>query len=224
MVDLKINDYILKLIPERNEVLQRLEKEAKEDGIPNIQLESIQFIKVLLQSIQPEQILEVGSAIGYSGIHMAQAAPMAHITTLEMDEQRASRAKQNFHEAGVSGRVKLVLGNALETIPALEDTFDFIFIDAAKGQYTKFLELSLEHSKQGTVIVSDNVFFQGNVAKKRDEIQPRYRNMIDKLNKYNQMLANHPELETSFISIGDGLALSIYSPISDANLSRINTP
>ncbi|MFS1513808.1 O-methyltransferase [Chengkuizengella sp. SCS-71B] len=211
MIDPQINEYILNLIPDRNAVLKRLEKEAKKEGIPNIQLQSIQFINVLLKSIQPKNILEIGSAIGYSGIHMAEAAPMAEIITLEMDEKRAARAVQNFQEAGVSERVKLVLGDAAETLPALQESFDFIFIDAAKGQYKKFLELSLKHCKQGTVIVSDNVFFQGFVTKERDELEPRFRNMIDKLNKYNELLSNHPQLETSFVSIGDGLAISIVS-------------
>ncbi|NDI33958.1 O-methyltransferase [Chengkuizengella sediminis] len=215
MIDPQINEYILKLTPDRNDVLQRLEKEAKKEGIPNIQLQSIQFIKVLLQSIQPKHILEIGSAIGYSGIHMAEATPKAQITTLEMDEKRATRAAQNFQEAGVSDRVKLILGDAADTIPTLQESFDFVFIDAAKGQYTKFLELSLQHCTQGAVIVSDNVFFQGFVTKERDELEPRFRNMIDKLNKYNELLANHPQLETSFVSIGDGLAMSIYTQKSD---------
>ncbi|NBI29714.1 O-methyltransferase [Chengkuizengella marina] len=211
MIDPQINEYILKLIPDRNEVLQRLEKEAKKEGIPNIQLQSIQFIKVLLQSIQPKNILEIGSAIGYSGIHMAEAAPMAQITTLEMDKKRAARAVQNFQEAGVSDRIELILGDAAETMPAIQDSFDFIFIDAAKGQYIKFLELSLKHCKRGTMIISDNVFFQGFVTKERDEVEPRFRSMINKLNQYNNLLANHPQLETSFVSIGDGLAISIYN-------------
>jgi predicted O-methyltransferase YrrM len=207
----KVEQYIEKLIPERSIVKQRLELEGSTDGIPNILLSSAQFLRVLLMALRPKRILEIGTAIGYSAITMAEVLPDAKIVTIEKDEERAGRAMNNFREAGVSGRVQLLEGDALDLIPSLYP-FDFIFIDAAKGQYDRFLELSLQKLNEGGVILSDNVLFRGLVAD-MDEVneenaEKKYRNMIHKLRGFNHSLAVHPELETSWIPIGDGIALS----------------
>jgi predicted O-methyltransferase YrrM len=207
----QVDEYIQSLIPDRTPILQRLEKEGLDEGIPNILLSSAQFLKVLLWSLRPERILEIGTAIGYSAITMAETLPEAKIVTIERDEQRANRAMNNMREAGVSGRVQLLEGDALDLIPSLR-SFDFIFIDAAKGQYEKFLELSVSKLNPGGVVLSDNVLFRGWVAgidsPESSDNHEKYSKMIAKLKRFNESLANHPELETSWIPIGDGLALS----------------
>jgi predicted O-methyltransferase YrrM len=211
ITDPKVDEYIQNLVPRRSDILQRLEKEGQDEGIPNILLSSAQFLKVLLLSLQPKRILEIGTAIGYSAITMAETLPNARIVTIERDEQRARRAMINMREAGVSGRVQLLEGDALNLIPSLK-TFDFIFIDAAKGQYEKFLKLSLSKLNLGGVIISDNVLFRGMVAGVESAGQPddpnKYVKMIEKLQRFNNTLADHPDLETCWIPIGDGLALS----------------
>lgn len=204
----KVEQYIETLIPERSTVKQRLEQEGSNEGIPNILLSSAQFLRVFLMIQKPKRILEIGTAIGYSAITMAEVLPDAKIVTIEKDEERAGRAMNNFREAGVSGRVQLMEGDALDLIPSLLP-FDLIFIDAAKGQYDRFLELSLQKLNQGGVILSDNVLFRGLVADADDaRDDKKFRNMLNKLRDFNHALATHRELETSWIPIGDGIAIS----------------
>jgi predicted O-methyltransferase YrrM len=208
----QVEEYIQALIPERSPVLKRLEHECEADGIPNLLLSSAQFMRFWLRSQKPARILEIGTAIGYSAITMAEACPEAKIVTIERDEERAGRAMSNLREAGVSGRVQLMEGDALDLIPTLRH-FDFIFIDAAKGQYPKFLELSLQKLEPNGVILTDNVLFRGWVAQEGLEgIESKHHRMIEKLKGYNRLLANHTELETTFIPMGDGLALSRRKP------------
>lgn len=202
-----IESYVEGLVSERSPVLQRMEREAAEEGIPIIVLPTVQFLRVLLKMIRPARILEIGSAIGYSAIHMAEAVPSAEIVTIEIDEERAARAQHNFREAGVAGRIHLLLGDALEWIPK-QNSFDFVFIDAAKGKYEEFLQLALDKLSSGGTILSDNVLFRGLVAEEKEQIEPRFRSMVSKLQRFNVLLASNPQLDTTFLSVGDGLALS----------------
>lgn len=205
---LYIAQYLDKHLPDRSETLLRLEKEASEDYIPNITRASIQLIRVLLQAAKPRYILEVGTAIGYSAIHMAEAVPDAQIITLEKDIERAKRAQSNFVTAGVESRVELIVGDAEQIIPELEYDFDAVFIDAAKGQYIQFMQAAMDKLKPGGLMISDNVLFRGMVAQSLDEVERRYSNMLLKLQNYNQVICEHPFLDTSIVPIGDGLAIS----------------
>ncbi|MGC5326845.1 O-methyltransferase [Brevibacillus sp. SYSU BS000544] len=201
-----IEDYLHSLIPERSPLLMRLEQQAHEEGIPIVQLPSAQMMRLLLLTHRPKRILEVGTAIGYSTIWLAEAAPEASIVTMEMDEDRISQARKNFVEAGVADRIELIEGDATRGLPNSYQ-FDCLFIDAAKGQYRAFLELYLPLLVPGGLIISDNVLFRGLVATP-DECNKRQRPLVEKINQYNQLLMNHSELDTSIVPIGDGIAIS----------------
>jgi predicted O-methyltransferase YrrM len=203
----RIEEYLEQLIPSRDSLLQRLEKEAKAEWIPIIQLPSIQFIRTMLLAINPRHILEIGTAIAYSTIWLAEAAPQAKITTLEIEPERAKRAIENLKEAGVADRVELILGDAGAGLASTYQ-FDCLFIDAAKGQYRAYLDLYLPHLAPGGIVISDNVLFKGQVVEETIE-NKRHAPMVEKLRLYNQYLFQHPELDTSILPIGDGLALSV---------------
>lgn len=203
-----IDAYITSLIPTRSPLLQRLEREAEAEGIPIIQLPSAQVIRSLLLLHQPKDILEVGTAIGYSTIWLAEAAPQARIVTMDIDEERLARARENLREAGCLDRVEVLLRDATQGLPADQYQFDCLFIDAAKGQYAKFLQLYLPLLRPGGLLITDNVLFRGLVAAP-EEASKRHRPMVDKLREYNRLLAHQEELETSFLPVGDGLAVSI---------------
>ncbi|WP_421616816.1 O-methyltransferase [Brevibacillus sp. TJ4] len=203
-----IDAYIADLVPPRSALLQRLEQEAEEEGIPIVQLASAQVIRTLLMLHRPTSILEIGTAIGYSTIWMAEAAPQARIVTMDIDEQRLARARENLREAGCADRVDVLLRDATTGLPDEQGQFDCLFIDAAKGQYRTFLDLYLPLVRPGGLVISDNVLFRGLVAAP-DEAGKRLRPLVDKLRVYNQELQERADLETSFLPVGDGLAISI---------------
>lgn len=202
-----IEQYIDELVPARSELLMRLEKEAAEEGIPIIQLASARFLRVLMMIHRPKSILEVGTAIGYSTIWLAEAAEQTTIVTMELDKERSARARVNLKQAGLNDRVTLVEGDATQGLP-FECSFDCLFIDAAKGQYHKFLELYLPMLNEGGLVITDNILFRGLVATP-EEATKRHKPMVEKIRSYNQFLMEHPQLETSIVPIGDGIAVSV---------------
>ncbi|WP_240666770.1 O-methyltransferase [Longirhabdus pacifica] len=192
-------------------LLSQLEAQAEQEHIPIMQWDGISCLKMLLSVHRPKRILEIGSAIGYSALQMASVLPEANIITLELDEGRAEQAKQNFIAGDVSHTVTCIQGDALDLIASVEGTFDFVFIDAAKGQYRSFFDLSFPKLNDGAVIVTDNVLFRGYVAEPEplENVPKRYRRMVQKLKQYNQFLIEHPQLETNILPIGDGVAVSV---------------
>ncbi|WP_232695520.1 O-methyltransferase [Brevibacillus daliensis] len=202
-----IEEYITNLIPQRSLLLTRLEEEARQENIPIIQLAGAQFLRTLLLMKQPKSICEIGTAIGYSTIWLAEAALEAQIVTMELDTERSARAKQTFKEAGLVDRITLIEGDATEGLdPSYQ--FDCLFIDAAKGQYPVFLEKYLPLVKEGGLVITDNVLFRGLVVNP-EEAGKRHKKMVEKIDGYNRFLMDHPELETSIVPIGDGIAVSI---------------
>ncbi|WP_432776658.1 O-methyltransferase [Brevibacillus gelatini] len=206
-----IDDYVSGLVPPRSPLLARLEKEAAEENIPIVQLASAQVMRMLLLLHRPRAILEVGTAIGYSTIWLAEAAPQARIVTMDIDEERLARARANVAEAGCADRVEILSRDATLGLPDSYQ-FDCLFIDAAKGQYRAVLDLYLPLLREGGLVISDNVLFRGLVATP-DEASKRQRPMVDKLNAFNAHLAERPDLETTFIPVGDGLAVSLKKQI-----------
>ncbi|MFS0554478.1 O-methyltransferase [Brevibacillus sp. 179-C9.3 HS] len=202
-----IDDYVSSLVPERSPLLMRLEQEAAEENIPIVQLPSAQVMRMLLLLHRPKAILEVGTAIGYSTIWLAEAAPEAQIVTMDIDEDRLVRARANIKEAGCADRIEVLLRDATLGLPESYQ-FDCLFIDAAKGQYRAFLDLYLPLLREGGLVISDNILFRGLVATP-EEASKRQRPMVDKLLSYNSHLMECPDLETTFIPVGDGLAISM---------------
>jgi predicted O-methyltransferase YrrM len=187
----------------RDNLLLRLEKEAKEEEIPIIQLESIQLISQLVRMKQAENILEIGTAIGYSTIWLAWSHEQARVISMEIDEAKVVRARENIAAAGLADRVTILHRNAELGLPdEFNDTnFDFIFIDAAKAQYGKYLDLYLPKLKEGGVVVTDNILFHGTVYQTSSE--PRKARLGEKVHQFNLELFSHSQLLSTLLPIGE---------------------
>lgn len=195
--------------PERDLFLLSLEKEAGDAYIPIVKPEVGQFLSVMVKAAKPKRILEIGTAIGYSTIWMARAAAdNTAIVTIEIKEEMYQQAASNFKNIGIDKQINQKLGDALEIIPYLRREFDFIFIDAAKSQYLNYLEMVLELLPKGGIIIADNILYHGYVEQKVP-IKRKRRAMVNTLKEYIDRVKGHPLLDTSILSIGDGLALSI---------------
>lgn len=196
-------------LPERDEVLLDLEKTAQDNYIPIVKPEVGQFLRVMIKSSKPKRILEIGTAIGYSTIWMARAAgPETEIVTIEIKEDMYKQAKRNFELLGLGKQINQKLGDALEIIPYLRREFDFVFIDAAKSQYLNYLEMVMELLPSGGIIVADNILYHGYV-KKKGPIKRRKRAIVNTLKEYIDFVKENELLDSSILSIGDGIALSI---------------
>lgn len=206
MISDELIHYIHDLLPERDSLLQEMEERANQLYIPILDIESARFLEVLLLMKQPRNILEIGTAIGYSTIRMARYVE-GKITTIEVDAMRAAEARSNITRSGLSHKVELLEGDAFTWIPRL-GMFDLIFLDAAKGQYPRFLDLLVSRLKPKGLLISDNIFFHGLVPGEK-EVKHKLRTLVTRLREYNHLLAQHPQLETSFLPLGDGMALSI---------------
>jgi len=198
-----VENYLSKFLPERDSLLLRLEEEAKKEGIPIIHLDSMQLINVILQWIKPKRIIELGTAIGYSTIWLARANPNAVIETIERKKVYVERAFFNIKEANLEKNIIVHFGDIFNILPNLEPA-DVIFLDAAKGQYQELLELSFTKLNEGGALLIDNILFRGFLANKEEvETKP----MLNKIAKFNEKLAIDYRFLTSFVPIGDGLAI-----------------
>ena len=193
-----------------SEALHMIEKEAIRDDVPIIRKESGELLRILLQIKKPEKILEVGAAIGFSSVFMGENTDNnTHITTIENYPPRIERAKVNIALAGMEDKITLISGDAAEVLKELSGSWDFIFMDAAKGQYIHFLEDVLRLLAPDGVLVSDNVLQDGDVAKSRYAIERRDRTIHKRMRDYLYTIKNHPLLETTILPVGDGVAISI---------------
>lgn len=192
------------------EPLKRKREEAKAAGIPVADDLTLQFLLVLLRAAQPKKILEIGTAVGLSGAAALLALPQARLTTIEIEENSYLQAKENFAYFGVEHRVNAYLGDAGEIIAAMpremNGTFDFIFLDGPKAQYSKYLPDLKRLLRSGGVLFSDDVLLYGWV----DGEAPHKRHvLIDKLREYLREICADEELTTSILKIGDGAAVSV---------------
>ncbi|OLS36732.1 SAM-dependent methyltransferase [Alkalihalophilus pseudofirmus] len=210
MINNQVENYLKSLVPKRTPFVMEMETYAKEHQVPIMDLVGMESLLWQLKLIQPERILEVGAAIGYSAIRMAQELPNTTIVTIERDEVRYKEAVANIEKNELSDRIEVRFGDALDLAQILESEplFDVLFIDAAKGQYQRFLDLYGKMIKPNGVVFSDNVLFRGLVAE--DEIEEkRLRSIARKLRTYNEWLMQHPDYDTRILPVGDGLAISI---------------
>ena len=211
IVEKKVESYLRELIPQRNAFLSGLEAYAEENHVPIVQPEVGQLIKWYVQTLKPKRVLEVGTAIGYSGSLMAFEMGTGHIDTIELNENMISIATKTFESfsklEGYDVTFKIHSGDAADVLKDIQGTYDLIFIDAAKGQYNLYLEYAMPHLKIGGAIISDNVLFKGMVAD--ESLMPRRKKTIVKrLKTYLAHISNHPQLETTILPMGDGVAIS----------------
>lgn len=210
IVNERIVDYINSLDRGNSPICNTIEKEALADEVPIIRKEMGNLLKVLLMLKQPARILEVGTAVGYSSILMSENMPEhCHITTIENYEKRIPVARNNFKRAGKEGVITLIEGDAIEVLKTLEGTYDFIFMDAAKGQYVHFLPDLLRLMPEGGLLISDNVLQEGDIVESRYGVTRRNRTIHTRMREYIYMLTHSEELVTSVVPIGDGITLSV---------------
>ncbi len=198
------NAYIYSKINEKDEIIIEMEKYAKENNVPIVTKEVAEYLRFLVETYKSKRILEIGTAIGYSGAIIAKAAikNQGSLTTIEISEDSYNIAKKNFAKLNLSN-VKQILGDAKEKILQLDEEYDFIFIDAAKGQYKYFFDEAYKLLKKDGIILIDNIMFRGYVY--QDEYPKRYKTLVKKLNEFiNYLYENHNFVLLPF---GDGIGL-----------------
>ena len=210
IVDERIVTFINSMETENSEILEAIESEALSTYVPIIRKEMQSFLKVLLTIQKPMRILEVGTAVGFSALLMSEYAPAGcEITTIENYEKRIPIARNNFKRAGKEAQITLLEGDAMEVLPTLDEPYDFIFMDAAKGQYIHYMPEVMRLLKTGGTLVSDNVMQDGNIIESRFAVERRDRTIHSRMREYLYELKHHEELLTSIIPLGDGVAVSV---------------
>lgn len=210
IVEERMTAYLDSLDTGNSEFLERLEQQAKSDGVPIVRRQMQSFLKVLLRMKRPARILEVGTAIGFSAILMCEnTPPETTVTTIEKYEKRIPQAKENFARAGLNGRVTLLEGDAMEILKELEGSFDFIFMDAAKGQYIYFLPQVMRLLEPEGILVSDNVLQEGDLIESHFVVERRNRTIYKRMREYLYELKHNERLLTSIVPVGDGAAVSV---------------
>ena len=203
-----VENYIRELLPEHEGLLKEMELYAIEYKVPIVHKEVAALLQVLTKVKQAKNILEVGTAIAYSTLIFSYAMGAdGHITTIERNEAMVAQAKSNIEKAGRRDNIRILQGDAEDILKFLEGSYDIIFLDGAKGQYNDFLEDCLHLLKPGGLLISDNILYKGMIA--ADElIVRRQRTIVNRMRGYLDHICDHPQLTTSIIPIGDGLALS----------------
>lgn len=210
IVDQNITDYIRSLMKEEKNHLRKIEYEARQNHIPIVKPETKELLKTLVLLKKPMKILEVGAAVGFSSLYMNEYQPEGGtVVTIERNEKRIGKARENIQMMQKEGEVELLEGDAIEILKELDTTFDFIFVDAAKGQYIHFLDDVLRLLASDGLLVSDNVLQDGDIAKSRYAIERRDRTIHKRMRDFLYTIKNHPQLETTILPVGDGVAISI---------------
>ena len=206
IVDERMLDYILSLDRDESPLVRIIEQEAVKDYVPIIRKESRNLLRVLLKIKKPGAVLEVGTAIGFSAVLMGECLPeSSHITTIEKYEKRIPVARENFRRTGMEEKITLLEGDAADVLKGLEGPYDFIFMDAAKGQYIHFLPEVLRLLAPCGILVSDNVMQDGDVVESRYAVVRRNRTIHSRMRELKHM----DGLETIVLPIGDGMTVSV---------------
>lgn len=210
IVDERIITFMNSLEQPESPFLEEIEQEALDLGVPIIRRETKSLLKVLLMLAKPLRILEIGTAVGFSALVMNAYAPEgSKITTIEKYEKRIPIARQNFARAGKESDITLIEGDALEVMKGLRGPYDFIFMDAAKGQYIHYLPEAVRLLAAGGLLVSDNVLQDGDVIESRFAVERRNRTIHSRMREYLYELKHSREFETTILPVGDGVALSV---------------
>jgi predicted O-methyltransferase YrrM len=210
ILDERISAYLRALDPGGGPLLEEIERKAREDHVPVIRREEQAFLRTMVAMKQPERILEIGTAIGFSALVMASAMPEGgHITTIEKFEKRIPEARENFRRAGEEKRITLLPGDAGEILAGLSGPYDLIFLDAAKGQYIRWLPDILRLLPAGGVLLTDNVLQGGETALSRYAVERRDRTIHTRIREYLWEITHSASLTTAVVPTGDGIAVSV---------------
>ena len=210
IVDERFTTYVHSLEVPEDPLLERIEQEALDGRVPIVRKETQSFLKTLLLIHRPRRVLEIGTAVGFSALLMSAYLPKeGHITTIENYEKRIPIARENFRRCGKEEQIRLIQGDALAVMKELEGPFDFIFMDAAKGQYIYYLPEAVRLLTPGGVLMSDNVLQDGDVLESRFAVERRNRTIHSRMREYLYELKHPQLLQTSILPLGDGVALSV---------------
>ena len=206
----RITDYINSMSPDNSALLEDIRREAEENHVPVIRRETESLIKTLTVLKKPGSILEIGTAVGYSALIMSEAMPEGcTITTIEQNDRRWEKAKENFRKADKESIIRLIKGDALFEIEKLECGFDMVFIDAAKGQYQEFWNRALKLCKPGALIITDNVLQEGTIVESRYLIEQRDRTVHTRMRDFLYNITHSEDVSTTILPVGDGVAVSV---------------
>jgi predicted O-methyltransferase YrrM len=207
ILDDQVERYLDGLRPERSGPMAEMEELAEREGIPIVHWEAGRFLATLCRALDPV-VLEVGTAIGYSTLHMAEQLREGRVVTLERDPGRAAQARDYLGRAGVAERVELVEGDALETLPRLEGTFDLLFVDASKGEYARYVELADSKLSERAVLVVDNLLMSGEVALSEDAPTQWRDASLAAARELNVELTTGSRWVGSVLPVGDGIGFA----------------
>ncbi|MFW6028628.1 MAG: O-methyltransferase [Halanaerobiales bacterium] len=205
----QIIDYLRAIEPEKDDDLKKIERYAYEHNIPIIKKEVQRLFRVLLSIAKPKKILEVGTAIGFSSILMSKYIQSGgEIVTIERNHYMAKEARKNINNLGLEKVIHIIENDAEKTLKEIKETFDIIFIDAAKGQYLNYLPYCVNILRKDGLLISDNVLQKGQIAKSRFGISRRQRTIHNRMRKYLWEINHNNLLETAILPIGDGITIS----------------
>lgn len=193
---------------DQGSLLSSLELFCQEKNIPTLKKESAALLELLVRIKQPKSILEVGTAIGLSAIRMALASPSSHLTTIEHDAERVSMARDNIQAFGLDDRIRVLYGDAGEVLQVNRASYDFVFLDAAKGHYVSYFDAIADQVEPGGIVMADNVLFRGMVEGEGIAVR-RKVTIIKRLRTYLEYVESLPNWQTTLLSFDDGLAISI---------------
>lgn len=208
VLDKDLQIFLRKLLPEKDSLLLEMEKYALDNHISIVDPEVGHLLQLLVCMNRPKKILEIGTAIGYSTIHMARELreDNSKITTIDVLPKRLKKAKENFSKAGLLDKIEIINADAKDYIPKIEEKFDFIFLDAAKGQYPRFLDKLESILKPKGIIVADNVLLNGWVID-LEFPDRRKKTMVYRMRDFLKTLKSHESFISSIIPLGDGVAV-----------------
>ena len=187
--------------------LEKIKEKALKEHIPIIMDDTLEVIEKYMKEVKPKRILEIGTAVGYSAMCFSEFLDIdGKIDTIERDEERATEAKENFKKVEVEEKINLYVGDAVEILPTLNEKYDMVFIDAAKGKYPFFLKEALRMINNNGVIFADNILYKGYVLS--DYNKHKQRTAVRNLREYLKEVSENPNLETEILEVGDGLAVS----------------
>ncbi|HJU55244.1 MAG TPA: O-methyltransferase [Pyrinomonadaceae bacterium] len=208
IIRLEQAEYLDRLLPASQGIVAEMEADAASNRVPIADREVALFLEITARAMNARRVLEIGMAIGYAVVHLARGmADDGLVVTIEPNDEMIRRAEDYLTRAGVRERVRIERGLALEVIPRLEETFDLVYLDALKEEYSDYLEQALPLLRVGGVVVADNVLWGGQVA---GEVRsPDQQASTQALRLFNQRFVNHPQLVGEILSFGDGVAYGI---------------
>ncbi len=203
-----IEEYIRDILPVNKGILRELEIYADKNHIPIVHKEVGTLLQVITKAIEAKNVLEVGTAIAYSALLFSEAmGEHGHVTTIERNERMFSIAEENIKKAGKTENIRLIKGDATTVLKQLKGRYDLIFLDGAKGHYKYFLNKSIDSLNPGGLLIADNILYKGMIATDKLVVR-RQKTIVKRMREYLRYICNHPQLDTSIIPIGDGVAVS----------------